>query len=110
MIDPLSDPSHIPGTTALSPDGCNVAFWEWGRGHSARVATFSVYGVDREVQQIAALNIPYGLAPFVRWIDHARFEYGCILPNGTPMVEIAELGHTPAPAPVPAFIRVRRTG
>ncbi|KXK48672.1 MAG: hypothetical protein IT298_13760 [Chloroflexi bacterium] len=110
MIDPLSNLSHIPGTAALSPDGCNVAFWAWGRGDHARIAAFSVYGVDRDVQQVAALAVPHGLTPFVRWIDHARFEYGCILPDGTPAVEIVELGGTPAPVSTPAFIRVRRTG
>ncbi len=110
MIDPFTDPSHVPGTAALSPDGCNVAFWEWSRGDGRRVATFSVYGVDRDVQQVATLTIPPGLTPFVRWIDHARFEYGCILPNGTPVVEVAQLGRAPEPASFPALIWVRRTG
>lgn len=96
MINPQYDHMLFAGGTALSPDGCNVAFWEWGRGENGRVALFSVYGVDRDVRQIAAVTIPIGLAPFVRWLDHARFEYGYVLRSGVPVVNITELGRARA--------------
>lgn len=94
-------------TAVLAPGGLNAIYWEWMGQFAVRVVRFMLYGVERDEQFVAALTIPRGCVPFVRWVDAVHFQYGYVLPNG---IEVAKTMRLPPAAAQPARRPSGRTG